>query len=204
MNHYSISEFLLFLRAGLPADRHQEIAKHLEEGCFVCSQTCEFAIHFQQTVTRDCSAKPPEWVLNRARAIMELAPQKEHAIPEITRTAALVFDSFSGLQLAVRGAAAALDRHLVFRQDSLLIDLFLPGDVSDNKTSLFGQVQSEAAPEQGLAGLTLLLVDGATILDSAKTGNRGEFVLSAPRRVSVDLLIVGLEHPVKIHLGTTT
>jgi len=91
-----------------------------------------------------------------------------------------------------------LDRHLVFADRELLLDVHIEPEHEAEQQSITGQVQSPTLGEDQLTGLPVMLVEGQRVLMSTHTNRHGEFVFGAAPRREMALFVVCRDRVVKI------
>lgn len=191
--HFSLLEFLVYQRGGLPERLSKRLAKHLHEDCPSCTGDLRFVQRLAEVARRDRVASPPASVVDRALALFR--PVGEPAAASLAR---LIFDSF--LQPAPAGVRGPMrfDRHLVFADRELLLDVHIEPEQETEQHSITGQVQSTTLGADQLSGLPVMLVEGQRVLMSTHTNRQGEFVFGAAPRGEVALLVVCRDRVVKI------
>lgn len=198
-SHFSLLQFLSHQRGGLPERLSNRLAKHLHEDCPSCTGDLRFVQRLAEVARRDRMATPPAFVLARALALFQPAARTAgQPVSPAASLARLLFDSF--LQPAPAGVRGPMrfDRHLVFADRELLLDVHLEPEQEAEQQSITGQVQSTSMSEDQLTGLPVMLVEGQRVLMSTHTNRRGEFVFGAAPRREVALFVVCRDRVVKI------
>ncbi len=199
LSHFSLPEFVGYQRRDLPRDLDLSVEKHLQENCTSCWATHDFAKHLTEVIRRDQLATPPSAVLARARNLFQVVPPPTGQPGNIlSSTARLIFDSF--LQPAAVGIRGGMrmDRHLVFNDRELVLDVHIEPEEEAEQQSITGQVQSSSRSDAQLVGLPVILTEGPRILMSTHTSGHGEFVFSAAPRREVALCVICEDRLVRI------
>lgn len=196
-SHFSLLEFLEYQRGGLSARTSERLTKHLRSDCRSCPGDLGFVQHLSDVARRDRQATPPAFVVARALALFR-SPAGRLKEPVSSSLARLIFDNF--LQPAPAGIRGQmrLDRHLVFADRELLLDVHIEPEHESEQQSITGQVQSPTLGEDQLNGLPVMLVEGQRVLMSTHTNRHGEFVFGAAPCRDVALFVVCRDRVVKI------
>jgi hypothetical protein len=182
--HFSVTEFVLYQLGRFPMRMAERLKAHVSEGCAACERGLAFAQQLAEVTRRDREATPPAEVQRRARAMFRAVRQPEvRPLAGLAQVACLVFDScLQPLPVGVRGALR-LDRHLVFAERELLLDMHIEPLEDPAAQSITGQVQSKSVSQEQLSGLPVLLLEGGRVVMGTHTNRQGEFLFqSAPRR----------------------
>lgn len=182
--HFSLTEFVLYQLGRFPMRMAERLEAHVSEGCAACERGLMFAHELAGVTRRDRESSPPAEVQQRARAIFQAVRRPEvRPLAGLAQAARLVFDScLQPLPAGVRGALR-LDRHLVFAERELLLDMHIEPLEDPAAQSITGQVQSKKVSQEQLSGLPVLLLDGGRVVMGTHTNRQGEFLFqSAPRR----------------------
>lgn len=181
--HFSLTEFVAYRQGSLPRRMVEMLEKHVRDGCPACESDLRFAGQLAEVAARERAATPPPAVLERARAVFR-APQPSPGLDTaLVGLGRLVFDScLQPAPAGVRGAMR-LDRHMVFSERDLMLDMHIEPVQEADFQSITGQVQSKAVRQDQLTGLPVLLLEGGRVVMSTHTNRHGEFLFSmAPRR----------------------
>jgi hypothetical protein len=182
--HFSLTEFVLYQLGRFPVRMAERLEAHVSEGCAACERGLAFAQQLAGATRRDRAATPPAEVQQRARAMFRAVRQPEVSpLAGLAQAARLVFDScLQPLPVGVRGALR-LDRHLVFAERELLLDMHIEPLEDPAAQSITGQVQGKNVNQEQLSGLPVLLLEGGRVVMGTHTNRQGEFLFqSAPRR----------------------
>ena len=182
--HFSLTEFVLYQLGRFPMRMAERLEAHVSGGCTACERGFAFAQQLAGATRRDREATPPAEVQQRARAMFRAVRQPEvRPLAGLAQAARLVFDScLQPLPAGVRGALR-LDRHLVFAERELLLDMHIEPLEDPAAQSITGQVQGKNVSQEQLSGLPVLLLEGGRVVMGTHTNRQGEFLFqSAPRR----------------------
>lgn len=178
-SHCSLTELLSHQRGEIPVRVGRKVETHLSDGCPVCTADLVFLARLEEVARRDGMATPPPSVLARSRAVFQPILEPAAGWAGRIRTARLIFDSFLEPVPAGMRGAVRLDRHLVFRDDDLYLDVRLDPEYEAAQQSITGQLQSQAMEFEQLSGLPVMLVEGPRVLKNTRTNYLGEFVFEA-------------------------
>lgn len=187
-HHFSLAEFVSCGRGGVHSRLTDNLENHLRENCPACHEDRDFVHYLESVARRDSRATPPAVLPERARALF--GPPVER-LPGLVAaaTARLVFDTFlQPLPAGLRGTSR-LNRHLVFREHDLLVDVQVEPEHEAGQQCITGQVQSTRVPTEELADLPVMLLEGSRILMSTRTNRHGEFIFHAATRAEMGLRV---------------
>ena len=184
VRHFSLTEFVAYKLGTLPAPMGATLEGHVQNGCPPCGRALVFARELVDVARRDRQATPPAAVVARARSVFRPIRESVWDVRTgLVQAARLVFDScLHPMPIGVRGALR-LDRHMVFSEQELVLDMHIePGQEADCQ-SITGQVQSKTIGQEQLIGLPVLLLEEGRVVMGTHTNRHGEFLFNmAPRR----------------------
>jgi hypothetical protein len=179
--HYTLEELRAYRHGAVGRDLGELLGRHLE-ACPACRQLWESLAGAAEAGGPD-RAQPGE------------APDELGGL--IAGTARLVFDSFHRPPVGVRGCTR-IDRHLVFAQGELLLEMHLEPAQEQDQQSITGQLQNVAQGSRRLDGVPVMLVEGQRVLRSTQTNVNGEFVFCAAPRRTLALCLLCPEGTMKV------
>lgn len=197
--HVPLIQLLAHRRGELPDRLTERVQNHLKDGCPTCEEGLVFAARLEEVARRDHLAAPPAEVLARARAVFRpVAPPAFDLSSKVTSFAGLVFDSFLQPAAVPVRSGGRLNRHLLYSDRELFLDVRLePGEEAEQQ-SITGQLQSSTLSPEKLADLPVMLVEGPRTVMCTRTNHRGEFAFrTAPRR-EMALCVVCTDRVVKL------
>lgn len=183
----------------VPGEWARAIESHLKTNCAECQRAHEFIGSLTGVIRRDRQATPPEALVARARAIFR-PPSEAQSLPSSTfeTLAKLVFDSFEEpAPVGVRGHFSP-NRHVVFDDRGLVVDLRLEADAGTKCQAIAGQLQTQDLDAKELEGLPLMLVAEGRVIECARTTALGEFMFRNVPCLDVSLYVVWGERMVKV------
>jgi hypothetical protein len=183
VRHFSLTELVAYKSGKLIGRMAERVGEHLREGCAACERGAAFAQELAAVAQRDREATPPAVLQAQARAVFGAAQQPAFQPLGLVQVARMVFDScLQPVPIGVRGALR-LDRHVVFAESELLLDMHIEPLEDAAAQSITGQVQSNSVRQEQLIGLPVLLLEGGRVLMGTHTNGHGEFLFqNAPRR----------------------
>lgn len=201
-DHFALTELLLYSRGDLRGERAESIAQHLRANCQSCADALGFMDHLQDVTQRDRRARPSPELVARARSLFRrLREEAPPALADLPGAAVrLVFDTF--LRPAPAGVRGSLrvDRHLVFRQDDLFLDVHIEPELETDSQSISGQLQSTSLRDATLTGLQVLLLKDEQTVMSTRTNRDGEFAFSGAPQSETSLCIICHDRQVNVLL----
>ncbi len=177
VKHFSIAEWVDFVRGVAGEEQSARQQEHLDAGCGLCLNTVETWKSVAEFAKEEVSYNPPNRAVNIAKSYF--APYRS-ALSQAAgfRIALLAFDSFrGGIRQGIRGSHAA-SRQLMYTCGDVVVDVRLEPNLSSNRMALVGQVADPGQVEKIEPGTEVsLLREGETIM-STSTSEFGEFYLS--------------------------
>lgn len=200
MKHYSTEEWIDFVTETKPLLARQEMQKHLDTGCKLCSQTVAVWQKVQRSAAGEASFAPPADIVRMAKAAFANAGFKPKS-----RTAGiiaeLVFDSFQSYAVAGARSTGMQTRQMLFSANPFQIDLNIEAKPGETRLSVTGQLMDTSQPDSVGRGVPVTLSNrrGQTI--QTVTNNYGEFHGEIENRGDLELSFPGKgEKPVVVSL----
>jgi len=129
---------------------------------------------FSAFAENESEFEPPASVVRQVKAAMVLEPALASNNP-LQAIAQLVFDSFlQPLPMGIR-SSAYLKRYLLYKYESLIIDLAVESGTSSEKQLVVGQVTD--CKSRNLSGVKISLVSGKRKVAATQANGFGEFFL---------------------------
>jgi hypothetical protein len=200
MKHYSTEEWIDFVTGTKPQSARQEMQKHLDTGCKLCSQTVAVWGKVQRSAVEEARFAPPADIVRMVKAAFANAGDKPKAgIAGIL--ADLVFDSFQALAIAGARSTGMQTRQMLFSANPFQIDLNIEAKPGETRLSVTGQLMDTSQPDSVGRGVPVTLSNrrGQTI--QTVTNNYGEFHGEIENRGDLELSFPGKgEKPVVVSL----
>ena len=200
MKHYSTEEWIDFVNGTKPLLGRQEMQKHLDTGCKLCSQTVAVWQKVQRSAAGEESFAPPADIVRMAKAEFANAGFKPKS-GVIGIIADLVFDSFQAYAVAGARSAGMQTRQMLFSANPFQIDLNIEAKPGETRLSVTGQLMDTSQPDSVGRGVPVTLSNrrGQTI--QTVTNNYGEFHGEIENRGDLELSFPGKgEKPVVVSL----
>jgi len=176
MDHYSLPEWVDFVRGTPTKERMTNMQQHLDTGCNPCGKTVAIWRSVLDFAKQEASYEPPASALRMAEAYF--VPFKlASTVPQGIQVAKLAFDSFlQAAQAGVRGSATG-PRQLLYKCGDLCIDMRLEPKPGSNWVVLVGQVMDEKTPLENLGEVPVSLLSSGDKVSETITNEFGEFHL---------------------------
>jgi len=175
--HITLLEFATCHLGTASRELALKVERHLQGQCAACQSADEFVGYMTSVMRRDRQATPPEDLVARARALFRVLPDAPpFPSSPYESLAKLVFDSFQEpAPVGVRGRFSP-NRHVVFDDGGLLVDLRLEVEDGARRQAIAGQLQSQDLEAKQLEGLPLMLVAEGRVIECTRTTALGEFL----------------------------
>jgi len=173
--HFSLEQWADFGRGRASEEARAEMQAHLAAGCQGCTQIVELWGTVLNLAHREGTFEPPANALRCAKALFAaFRPVKE-------KTFSLRLAHFVGFRppalQGVRGGAAPAASHFLFKEGSLLLDMYMQPSSSFGMISLVGQVLDSTKPDKPFENLEVLLLQERDTRARTSTNEFGEFYL---------------------------
>lgn len=194
-DHFSLDEWVDFVRDQVEPDRRAKMQAHLDQGCPSCAQIVELWRTVLDVARREKRLQPVNSDIRLACALFAAyppakAPQPKLLIAPLTDCSRLAFKGS-------RRSKASSQGRFMFQRDDLFLDLQFRIDASC--ISMIGQILDPAAPEPQYRDTTVKLVSEVEVVAHTRTNEFGEFRLEC--RLQRNLLLV-IELEEESHLIT--
>lgn len=176
MGHYSLPEWVDFVRGIATKEQRITMQQHLDAGCNDCLETVAIWRSVFDFARQETAYEPPAAALRMAEAYF--VPFKLAATtPQGIQIAKLAFDSFlQPAHAGVRGLATG-PRQLLYKCGNLCIDMRLEPKPGSNWVVLVGQVMDEKTPLENFGDVPVSLLSSGDKVSETITNQFGEFHL---------------------------
>lgn len=196
--HFSFTEFVAY-KLGTRSGMVEKLEQHLQAECTDCLHELAFIGRLMETTDTGRSkaqAEAPAWPENVVHPMQH--PVRAFA-SGLIRMARLIFDSgLHPFPAGVRSGKVRPDRHIVYAERELMLDMRVEPESSDDSQSIIGQVQSKTVEEKQLSGLPVLLMQDERVVMGTHTNVRGEFVFNRAPRGTVTVCLVCADRQVRV------
>jgi len=175
MTHFSLEDWVDFVRGVGDATARASMAAHLATGCARCTRATEMLRRTARVMTADAQIDVPEHAVRRARAVFTPERKDPMRLPRIA--ARLMFDSALAPAPVGLRAAEQPTRRALFHAGSFFIDLRFEREPGSPVLSLVGQLASRQGDATEPGGVPILLTAGKAVVARATTNRFGEFQL---------------------------
>ena len=184
MKHFSMQEWVDFVRGVVSEEQRLALQKHLDAGCSDCRKLLETWKHVAECASRERFYQPPEANVRIAKAQFAVSHTNQTRSREFCY-AELVFDSFA--QPATPGIRSSLSlaRQLVFRKGRYSVDMRL--EFQPGRLAIVGQVLDFGQANSALGDIPVRLL---AYKQQTTTSHFGEFQFDVERMENLELLFV--------------
>lgn len=198
MSHFELGHWTDYVRGLAPEDRRQAMELHLSQ-CTECQATMAFLERVFQTAAEIPRVEVPEVLVRMAKAVFPAS--QTTAEPVLRRLAArLSFAPFlEPLPAGVRSEYRPL-RQALYQAGNYSVDLRVDSERDATAATLVGQIANQAAPEQVLARIPVLLMAGRQIVCETVSNDFGEFCLEYRLKSNLRLCLPLAEHGVQVEV----
>lgn len=200
MKHFSSEEWVDFVNQTTTQERAEVMRGHLSTGCKSCRQLEALWRRVKTFASTEPAYQPTEATVRAATVLLPTAgavsdDQAHGGIIE------LLFDSFLQPALAgVRNACTGV-RQMLYRAETLQIDLQIDSRPSSGRIVVTGQVLDVTRPEMIRSGLQVTLSNRRGNVVHAVTNEFGEFHSEIQNSGDLELLLRGeSQTPIAIYL----
>lgn len=192
MSHFDISEWADFVRGLVEPARREVMDGHLASGCEKCGRMAALLDSAVRLAREDARFEVPEYAVHCARAIFSLRqPECVRIMPRVLSR--LVFDSFAEPLPAGVRAQQPLSRQTLYEAGPYALDLRQEQECGSARVALVGQIADREQPARALAGVSVVLTSGRTVLARTASNEFGEFHVEydSTRRIRLQVGIEG-------------
>jgi len=172
MEHFETGDWVDFAHGNCEPSRKSLMDKHLKDGCSKCSLELAAWAELAALGSREREYTPPAEAVRLVKAALS-GRLKNSVSVKLQEVAQLVFDSFcQPLAHGVR-ATSSTKRQLIYRHDSMMIELSLEPGTGVDESLLIGQITDYKSPRT--PSLAISVVSSAKQLAETRTNGLGEF-----------------------------
>ena len=181
MKHFSIWQWVDFVRDVGEEDARAAMAAHLASDCSRCERIVNVLRRIAVTARGEAGYEPPAHAIRYAQAIYSLQQPEKTSFPRLI--ARLVHDSMRAPLPAGMRAQSRLSRHALFEAGSYSLDLQLEHQPASGLVTLIGQLADRSKTETGAVEMPVWLKEKKRVVATALCNRFGEFQLEyAPAR----------------------
>ena len=175
MKHFSIQDWIDFVRRVKDKKLTLAMQRHLDEGCAKCMKNMEIWRRVMKFAKKEGLYGPPDASVRLVQASFAL-PQGLPTRSQKFELAMLVFDSSQVTRVAagVRGSHTSA-RQLLYKSGSVCVDMRMQPKPGSDSVVLMGQLLDSTSPAQGMGGVPVSLLCEGDTLSRKKTNQVGEF-----------------------------
>ena len=189
MRHYTLEQWVDFVRNVVDEAKKKEMQNHLDSGCKQCTKELSMWQRLQQVAQRESSYAPSSGAVRTMNAAFankgaRAAGQAKSGI------ASVLFDSFrSPLLVGIRSAGNA-SQQVLYGAGTYRIDVRIEPQMDSDKVILLGQVLNSADPDERLADVSVTLSKGRKVLAKSTTSQFGEFQIECQLDAGYRLVVM--------------
>ncbi len=191
MEHFSIQEWVDFIRGLGDEPGRRTLQAHLDDGCADCGGLVRRLEKVAGTVRQASSFPVPRHVLFRAYSVFPYSAPEPASVGNLLAVARQIFDSWAEPGLPGVRSAHGAARQLSFRSADIRVELSIEFAPKSTGIVLAGQVHHDV--EEGRQGLTVKLMAGQRVVSNSTTNEFGEFVLKGKPAENAHLSILDPE-----------
>jgi hypothetical protein len=173
MQHFSLTEWVDFVRDVSVPEQRRQIQEHLNLGCSDCKRAAELWNTVVEFARRENLIDPPLSALRIVKAYCAL-PQKSKTTDGI-EIATLAFDSFRQEFAGERGSVTQMPRQLLFKCGTFCVDVRLEPRPGSKYVVLVGQVIDAKKPLKSFDHVPVSLLSDGDKVSETTTNQFGEF-----------------------------
>jgi hypothetical protein len=187
MNHFTLGDWVDYIRHLKSGNAKAEMQKHLDGGCKRCLRVVRLWRNLSAFAVSERSCSPPDRILRTVCGYYGVfKPGKQRA--GLVVMMHLLFDSsFEGVPAGVRSSHSS-PRQLVYSVGKLFIDLRI--EWRPGRVCVVGQAQQHSSRDPGLAGRDVLVLQGTKTVARTKSNRFGEFQFTLESEENAEFSIV--------------
>jgi hypothetical protein len=172
MNHFTLVDWVDFVRQLKDLAATALMQQHLDETCQECSTVVGMWRALLAFGSKEKSYCPPEWALRSVLGYYGLL-KTDRPEPRMAIIARLIFDALLEPAPAGMRSSQLSPRQLLYSAGDVLVDLRL--EYRSGWVSLVGQAQSRTQARMKMAGTTVLVLKGTEKVAQTVCNPFGEF-----------------------------
>jgi hypothetical protein len=174
MRHYTLEQWVDFVRNVVDEAKKKEMQSHLGSGCKHCTKELSMWQRLQQVVRRETAYSPSSGAVRTVNATFANKRARAAGYAK-SGIANVLFDSFRSPLLAGVRSAGNASQQVLYGAGTYRIDVRIEPQMDSDKVILVGQVLNSADPDERLADVSVTLSKGKKVLAESTTSQFGEF-----------------------------
>lgn len=175
MRHYTLEQWVDFVRNAVDEAKKKEMQNHLDSGCKHCTKELSMWQRLQQVARRETTYSPSSGAVRTVNAAFASKGSRAAAAHAKSGIASVLFDSFRSPLLAGVRSAGNASQQVLYGAGTYRIDVRIEPQMDSDKVILVGQVLNSADPDERLADVSVTLSKGRKVLAESTTSQFGEF-----------------------------
>lgn len=189
MGHYTLEQWVDFVRDVVDEAKKKEMQNHLDSGCKPCIKELSMWQRLQQVARREVAYSPSSGAVRTVNATFGNKRARAAGYAK-SGIASVLFDSFrSPLLLGVRSAGNT-PQQVLYGAGTYRIDVRIEPQMDSEKVILVGQVLNSANPDERLANVSVTLSKGKKVLAKSTTSQFGEFQIECELDAGYRLIVM--------------
>ncbi len=186
--HFDITEWADYVRDLVPAEQHEQMQNHLQQGCSKCERVEKVLSRFAVICQRETAYEIPRRVEQQVKALVGLNSMPRRSVLE-RLLAAVVSDSINDPQPAGVRGTHQINRQVLYHAGDYSVDLRFEHEKGSASMVLVGQIANQKTPDEMLANVPVILVAGTREVTRSLSNTFGEFQLEYVPESDLRLLV---------------
>ncbi|HZU33740.1 MAG TPA: hypothetical protein VFB79_21680 [Candidatus Angelobacter sp.] len=186
--HFDITEWADYVRDLVPAEQHEQMQNHLQQGCSKCERVEKVLSRFAVICQRETAYEIPRRVEQQVKALVGLNSMPRRSVLE-RLLAAVVSDSIHDPQPAGVRGTHQINRQVLYHAGDYSVDLRFEHEKGSASMVLVGQIANQKTPDEMLANVPVILVAGTREVTRSLSNTFGEFQLEYVPESDLRLLV---------------
>ena len=172
--HFRLEDWVDFVNGNISTQASQSLQDHLQKGCSACVQALHLWNHVREAAKREATYEVPGSVLQHVQGAFSVLAEKRRpaSFLEIPR---LAFDSLWQPALVGVRSTGAGPRQVLYRTDSVCIELRIEPEALSERFQITGQIYSSSPSGPALPGIAVGVLSPNGFLAETRTNEFGEF-----------------------------
>src|SRR5215472_1236896 len=195
MNHFTLVDWVDFVRRLKDRSTTAQMQRHLDEGCKQCSIVARMWRDLSDFGSKERLYRPPDQALRSVRGYYSLL-KPGRGRPRAATMASLIFDSFlEAIPAGIRSSQPS-PRQVMYSAGNFLIYMRL--DRGTRRVYLVGQAQRRVGPRRNLAGVNVSVLRGDETVARMRSNQFGEFQFELDPVEEKEEITIVLEGPTPV------
>ena len=195
MNHFTLVDWVDFVRRLKDPSTTAQMQRHLDEGCKQCSIVARMWRDLSDFGSKERLYRPPDQALRSVRGYYSLL-KPGRGRPRAATMASLIFDSFlEAIPAGIRSSQPS-PRQVMYSAGNFLIYMRL--DRGTRRVHLVGQAQRRVGARRNLSGVNVSVLRGDETVARMRSNQFGEFQFELGPVEEKEEITIELEGPTPV------